>query len=228
VEPKSVIDVGCGTGVWLSVFKEYGIEDIWGVDGEYVAKETLEIPEERFIPSDLGRPFHSKRKFDLVVSLEVAEHLPRQSAETFVGSLTGLGPVVLFSAAIPYQGGSQHLNEQWQGYWADLFRERGYVGIDCLRRRIWSNEEVEFWYCQNTIVFAAQGQLENHPLLKKEHELSYTLPLSMVHPRLYLAQNEKTSLRQRLLGDLKRTVPAGAKKIVRTAMAEGYRRTLRR
>jgi hypothetical protein len=96
----------------------------WGVDGEYVNIKTLAIPEERFIPYDLKRPYRIDRAFDLVVSLEVAEHLPADCAETLVDSLTGLGSVVLFSAAIPYQGGEHHINEQWPEYWIRLFHSK--------------------------------------------------------------------------------------------------------
>lgn len=185
VQPKSVIDVGCGTGEWLSVFKEQGVEDIWGVDGSYLPQKLLKIPEERFIPFDLKQPVHMDRKFDLVVSLEVAEHLPSECAETLVGSLTELGLVVLFSAAIPYQGGENHPNEQWPEYWAKRFRDKGYVVIDCLRRKIWGNEQVQPWYAQNTFIFAAQEHLEKQPALSKEYELPAP-PLSIVHPKTYL------------------------------------------
>ena len=121
LQPASVVDVGCGTGAWLSVFKEQGIRDILGVDGDYVNLDSMFIPKEAFQPHDLTRPLKINRKFDLVVSLEVAEHLPSNCAETFVESLTGLGSVVIFSAAIPYQGGQNHVNEQWQDYWKKLF-----------------------------------------------------------------------------------------------------------
>jgi 2-polyprenyl-3-methyl-5-hydroxy-6-metoxy-1,4-benzoquinol methylase len=91
VHPGSVIDVGCGLGTWLSVFEEHGIDDILGLDGDYVDRTRLETPEERYLPFDLEKPFRIDRQFDLVVSLEVAEHLPGECAGTFVDSLTRLG-----------------------------------------------------------------------------------------------------------------------------------------
>src|SRR5437879_11690773 len=97
---KSVIDVGCGVGTWLSVFREYGVEDFYGIDGDYVDRKMLQIPEERFLAFDLTKPIQLDRQFDLVVSLEVAEHLPDRCADMFVDALPRLGPVILLSAAI--------------------------------------------------------------------------------------------------------------------------------
>ena len=113
IRPRSVIDVGCGSGTWLAVCQEFGVEDILGVDGDYVDEKILTIPKSRFSPRDLRKPFQIGRRFDLVLSLEVAEHLPAESAGSFIDSLTAHGDVVLFSAAIPHQGGMRHLNEQW-------------------------------------------------------------------------------------------------------------------
>lgn len=104
LHPRSVIDVGCGDGTWLSVFRRHGVREILGIDREYVTGEILEIPEKEFLPHDLRFPLSVDREFHLVVSLEVAEHLPGACAETFVDSLTHLGPAILFSAAIPLQG----------------------------------------------------------------------------------------------------------------------------
>ncbi len=187
IQPKHVIDIGCGLGTWLSVFKEHGVEDIWGVDSQPVDRKMLQIPPDRFLSFDLTQPFHMDRQFDLVVSLEVAEHLPGECAEIFVSSLTGLGPIVLFSAAIPFQAGRHHVNEQWPEYWAELFQKKDYITIDCLRRRIWQNENVEWWYAQNILLFVARQHMEGQPLLKREFELVSTTPLSIVHPRKYLA-----------------------------------------
>jgi SAM-dependent methyltransferase len=187
VQPRSIIDIGCGAGTWLSVFKEFGIEDICGVDGDYVDAKILKIPKEHFLPLDLSKAFRLDRQFDLVLSLEVAEHLPPESAGIFIDSLTRLGPVILFSAAIPHQGGTQHLNEQWPGYWMEFFQHRGYVVIDCIRKRIWQNTNVESWYAQNVLMFVQKGYLDTHPLLKNEFENTAISQLSIVHPRKYLS-----------------------------------------
>ena len=116
LRPESVVDVGCGVGSWLAVFREHGIEAFLGVDGAYVDGDLLQIPLEKFLPPDLSKPLQLDRRFDLAVSLEVAEHLPEECAATFVASLVALAPVVAFSAAISHQGGHQNVNEQWPGH----------------------------------------------------------------------------------------------------------------
>ncbi|MEG4092162.1 methyltransferase domain-containing protein [Microcoleus sp. Pol12B4] len=185
VQPKSVVDVGCGTGGWLAVFKELGIQDYLGIDGEYVDLKMLQIPQENFLAFDLKQPLPIDKKFDLVVSLEVAEHLPFEVAEMFVNSLTRLGEVVLFSAAIPFQGGVNHINEQWPDYWVNIFQKQGYAVADCLRKKIWNNPKVEFWYAQNILVFAQQSCLEKYPLLAKEVRETTIDRLAIVHPTAY-------------------------------------------
>jgi SAM-dependent methyltransferase len=186
VQPRHVIDVGCGLGTWLSVFKEFGIDDIWGIDGSWIDKTAIEIPTQRFLEADLTTPFRLERQFDLVVSLEVAEHLPSQSANTFIDSLVNLGPLVLFSAAIPFQGGTQHVNEQWPDYWVEHFQHRGYLAIDCIRKKIWENDNIAFYYAQNTLMFARNDYLEMNPILKREYQSTHFPILSLVHPRKYL------------------------------------------
>jgi SAM-dependent methyltransferase len=194
VHPKSVVDVGCGVGTWLSVFAENGVKDILGVDGDWVDKGLLHIPQDSFSCKDLSRPLYVGRQFDLVVSLEVAEHLPNSSAETFVNSLTGLGPVILFSAAIPLQRGVNHVNEQWPDYWAKLFNNRGYVVVDAVRARIWQNERVDCWYAQNILMFVDKPKLEEYPSLKKAHGLTDMNQLSIVHPKLFLLRAEPKNM----------------------------------
>ncbi len=188
LQPKRVIDVGCGLGTWLSVFQEYGVEDILGVDSDYVDVRMLKIPQEYFLAHDLVKPLNIDQHFDLVISLEVAEHLPRESAEQFVDTLVKLGSAVLFSAAVPYQPGDAHLNGQWPDYWINFFHQKGYVVLDGLRMKIWQNENVEWWYSQNMFLFVKESYLENYPLLKEELSNSNMASLSLIHPKLYLLQ----------------------------------------
>ncbi len=55
LKPKSVVDIGCGTGTWLSVFyNDYNVNDILGIDGAYVSKDYLLIPKEFFKELDLN------------------------------------------------------------------------------------------------------------------------------------------------------------------------------
>src|SRR6185295_6931420 len=112
VKPKSVVDFGCGLGMWLSVWEEGGCE-IRGVDGKWVDREQMAISADRFTPHDLSQPIVLDRQFDLAMSVEAAEHLMPECARGFVASLTRAAPVVLFSASIPHQPGEDHLNCQW-------------------------------------------------------------------------------------------------------------------
>jgi SAM-dependent methyltransferase len=186
LQPASVIDVGCGLGAWLAVFREKGIEDVLGVDGEYVDTVQLGIPRDRFLVHDLSAPLTMSRSFDMVLSLEVAEHLPEESAGVFIGSLVNLAPVVVFSAAIPHQGGTHHVNERWPEYWTGLFAARGYEVIDCLRWEIWNDADVEWWYRQNMLVFGARDFVARHPVLREELEATDPDQLSVVHPGCFL------------------------------------------
>jgi SAM-dependent methyltransferase len=185
-KPSTVIDIGCGVGTWLSVFTEFGVTDVWGIDGEYVDRTLLQIPQERFLPYDLTIPIHLGRRFDLVLCLEVAEHLPADSAPILIDSLVGLGPVIVFSAAIPYQGGTHHVNEQWPEYWARHFSAKGYAPVDYLRRQIWQCYDVEWWYAQNILLFVERDYLNSNSFLRQEAENTPLSPLSLVHPVKYL------------------------------------------
>lgn len=186
-KPKSVVDLGCGIGSWLSVFRKLGIEDIFGVDGDWVKKEMLVIPPEKFLALDLKKNFCLERQFDLAISLEVAEHLPPSSALLFVKSLASTAPVIFFSAAIPFQGGVNHLNEQWPDYWEHYFREEGYIVIDCIRKRIWQNNDVDYFYAQNSLVFVKPEVIDINPSIKIKYDKTIPQMLSLVHPRRYLS-----------------------------------------
>lgn len=159
---RSVVDVGCGVGGWLKEFERRGVTDLLGIDGDYLPRHLLKIPSDKFMPYDLAELEDVGRRFDLACSLEVAEHLPERCAERFVSVLVKAAPVVLFSAAIPGQGGRDHINERWQSYWAGLFDRHGYVGVDCIRPSIFHHEGVKWWYRQNLLVFCEPDRRPPH------------------------------------------------------------------
>lgn len=155
---ESVADFGCGQGAWLNVWRAAGVA-VLGVDGPYVDRSRLLIEPAEFHAADLGEPIDLGRRFGLVQSLEVAEHLPREKARQFVDTLCRHGSCVLFSAAVPGQGGEQHINEQPLSYWRRLFGDNGYAAIDYLRPLIFADREVQWWYRYNTLLYVKEDHI---------------------------------------------------------------------
>jgi SAM-dependent methyltransferase len=163
IDVKSVTDFGCGQGVWLSEWKAVGALDVIGLDGDYVDRDELLITMQEFRGTDLRQPIDLGRTFDLVQSLEVAEHLPEACADTFVDSLVRHGTIVLFSAAMPGQLGENHVNEQPYSYWRDKFAARGYALLDAVRPILNGNRGVMFYYRYNCMLFVRQDRLASLP-----------------------------------------------------------------
>ena len=181
IELNSVIDIGCGLGAWLSEFRRRGVRDVLGFDGDYIDRSFLAVSQDRFRALDLAQPFNLDETADLAISLEVAQHLPATSAQSFIRSLTEIAPVVLFSSAAPAQGGVHHINEQWPDYWAERFDACGFAAVDCVRDRIWNNENVAWWYAQNIMFFLDRERLSECPALTEAGITSFIRQL--VHPR---------------------------------------------
>lgn len=189
VGPESIVDFGCGDGTWLAAATRLGATDVQGVDGGWVSAETLQIPKSRFRAVDLASPLDLGRRFDLAFCLEVAEHLPASAAPELVRTLTSHAPVVLFSGAIPFQGGEDHINEAWPSHWRSLFEAQGFACLDMLRGTIWEDPEVELWYRQNLLLFASCAHVSAHSDLA----VADLTPLDVVHPSMFLAAvSEKT------------------------------------
>jgi SAM-dependent methyltransferase len=193
LSPRRVVDVGCGVGTWLQAACELGAEQVLGLDGDYIDRDRLRIPATNFIAVDMERqdlpgafPPHHLPPFDLVMCLEVVEHLPADRAARFVQQLTRLGDIVLFSAAVPFQGGIHHVNEQWPEYWALLFAAQGYQCIDPLRRLLWYCDDIEWWYAQNALLFVREGSAALARVPAGPTDV--LAPLALVHPQNLLFQ----------------------------------------
>lgn len=180
--PKRLLDVGCGVGTFLHAFAAAGATDLLGLEGEWLERKHIVIDPDRVHRHDLREPLPETGRFDLVISLEVAEHLPPNRAASFVAELCDRGPAVLFSAAIPLQGGVGHLNEQWPSWWAELFAAERFRPVDGVRPAIWSDEAVATWYRQNTVLYLHP----DHPASENATFVDDLAALDLVHPKLYL------------------------------------------
>jgi len=183
---ESVLDIGCGHGDWLRVALDRGITDVLGCDGPWTDAAQLVIPSVNFRCELLDRPLDFGRKFDLILCTEVAEHLPRVHAAHLVQTITAHTDLVFFGAAIPYQGGYRHINEQWQSWWATHFKEKDFVAFDLIRPVVW-NEPIDFWYKQNNLIYirASRGDFLERAQAAAIRLASAAVRFDVVHPDKY-------------------------------------------
>ncbi|MEA2931154.1 MAG: hypothetical protein QOG38_3582 [Hyphomicrobiales bacterium] len=184
LRPASVLDVGCGLGAWIAVLQSRGIADVRGIDGPWLNLKDAVCDPSVLQVTDLEAGFDLGRRFDLVICLEVAEHLSPQAAERFVESLARHSSAILFSAAIPFQGGHHHVNERFLSYWTTLFGKHAFQPLDIVRGRIWHDQEVVWWLRQNIVLFAHNDLIESNEKLKRVAE--HRTPVSVVHPDVYM------------------------------------------
>jgi len=185
VPVRSVVDFGAGAGAWLCAWQRLGVADVVGVDGDYVQPTALMIPAERFVAANLAVPVRLRRAFDLVQSLEVAEHLSPSAAVTFIDNLVAHGDVILFSAAAPGQGGEYHVNERPYDYWRALFDERGYAMFDPIRLRVVDDLRVEPWYRYNTFLYVNRRLVPSVTDDLTSTLIAWDQPIPDLSPRLY-------------------------------------------
>lgn len=165
-QPASIVDFGCGRGAWLSAFAALGAKRLVGLDGPWNSQSDLVDQAIEFRPADLNEGVAvgpAAERFDLAMSLEVAEHLRPESSANVVRSLCGLSDVVMFGAAFLHQGGSDHINLRLPSFWAGLFAEQDYAVFDYFRPHSWGLEHVPFFYQQNTYLYVRN----EHPLAQK-------------------------------------------------------------
>lgn len=179
VNIHSCVDFGCGVGTWLFAVKNHvKAVDVLGMDFGEPVKEQLKIDPEEYRKKDLSNPIILDKTYDLCISLEVAEHIKQESADIFVENLAKASDIVLFSAALPGQGGTEHVNEQRLTYWVEKFTQRGFELYDVIRPYIWYDEAIEPWYRQNMVLFCKKGKNIIEP------EKTGNFPVDIVHPRI--------------------------------------------
>lgn len=200
IEPKSIIDVGCGVGSWLNEWKKFGNKKVEGFDGSFVSNDLILLDKTEFTQIDINNKLPQRPKVDLVICLEVAEHLSAYRADSFIHELTEYADVILFSAAIEGQEGTHHVNEQFLSYWIELFKKRNYTCIDCVRPAIWNDDQVMWWYRQNIVMFIKTNSEKINELIK----LPSFEGVDIVHKELYSYKLNKLRLMESRLHSFKK------------------------
>lgn len=153
-EPESVIDFGCAVGAHLEPFHKNNIA-VQGVEGNKKGIEYAVIPKKYISHHDLRKPFDSNRKYDLAISIEVAEHIPQQFDDVYVNSICASASNIVITAAPPGQGGTHHVNEQPNEYWIDKFERRGFSYRENANKELAAQFEVSnsTWVEENLLIF---------------------------------------------------------------------------
>lgn len=181
---ESVLDLGCGIGSWLRGFASGGRREVFGVEGERLEPQYLEVDPDLIVQADLSERLDLHRRFDLVICLEVAEHIPAEAAETLIDNCVRHADVVLFSAAIPGQQGQHHVNEQLPEYWVGQFASQSYIAFDVIRPHIWNDRNIPIWYRQNALLLVRDDLPVVLQLHAEANRLAAATPLNRAHPDL--------------------------------------------
>ncbi len=219
INPKKVVDIGCGRGPWLKAFSDSGSKELVGIDGDWVRQEDMLDKKIKFHSIDFSsnvikNPIN--KKFDLAMSLEVAEHLKPEQADTFINYLTSFSDTILFSAAFSGQGGTDHFNERPHSYWAKIFIKKGYLPYDLFRSKVWDNQEIEVWYRQNTFLYLKSNSTLAKVFKEKGiQSISEISLMNCIHPDLYQLRVEDCKrLTQSILKLRKSTIAGLIKRIL--------------
>jgi SAM-dependent methyltransferase len=202
IDPKSVLDVGCGSGAWSRAFLENDVSSLRAIDGGY-ARSALLIDDGHFTPVNLASFDGNLGTFDLVACIEVAEHLNADRASGFVELLCKHSPAILFSAAPPGQGGTHHVNEQPLSYWVEHFAKRGYRLFDIIRPAFWHDETVQWWHRQNMVIFADKNNQGLIDILEQKRDVTSAF-IDVVHPDALKAKMQLSAVADNALNRMRR------------------------
>jgi len=154
-QPASVIDFGCGTGIYLQALARHDIE-VMGIDASPAAVKNFRLRPDQIIIKDLTQPLLLGKKYDCALCFEVAEHIPHEYSENLIANLCRVSDLIIFSAAAKGQGGIGHINEQAPEFWRPLFEQHGFACLEAetmrLKNYLKANHAV-FWLANNILIF---------------------------------------------------------------------------
>ncbi len=189
--PKSVIDFGCGRGIWLDVANKHGVAKVVGLDGDWNRCKQINSNIEFIELKD-----HKKVagcKYDLAISFEVFEHLEMEFCIELIETMTQCSDIIIFSAAFISQRGTLHINEQYPSFWAKKFISKGFQVYDIFRPKFWGNSRVDFCYQQNMFLYINQDR-NDYVKLFEQCKLENLAFMDTMHPGIYLNRSGRDAI----------------------------------
>lgn len=122
--PNSVVDIGCGTGLYLSQFKciQYGFD----ISPDAFDPEVIQVERGLVDIRDLTQPMNVNIKSDLAICLEVVEHIGSENADILIENISKWSDTIVMTAAPPGQAGLNHVNCQPMSYWEEKMAKYGF------------------------------------------------------------------------------------------------------
>lgn len=153
-EVITVLDLGCGMGAWSAVVESDESKSVQLVDHPSVPKSNLLVKnKDNFLGIDLDKELPPSARWDLIICIEVLEHFSTKRALELKDFIISCTDLVLFSAAIPGQGGVGHINCQRHSYWHHQFKQAGFKYYDGFKSAIVHDESIPFWIRQNLFIY---------------------------------------------------------------------------
>lgn len=183
IRPISIADIGCGSGQWTKEFISNGVKRAYAFDAFASPCWGVADNSVDFQKIDLEDCVADFPDVELVCWLEVAEHLSKSSCNRILSYIVERTDAILFSCAVPGQGGTGHISERRLSDWVSDFKEFGFCCQDILRPRFWNDENISWWYRQNAVIFAKENSVASNAIR------SFRLPtfrgMDLIHPDLF-------------------------------------------
>lgn len=152
--PNSFLDIGGGAGSWCAAAKNLGVQRVRLVDACPPNQVIPELSQEEQVQANLEEGIPNQGQFDLVICIEVIEHLTDHAASRLIKQMTSFSNFILFSAAIPGQGGIGHISERLHEYWHNKFSQFKFDKYDVIRPMLISRSDISSIHRQNLFIYA--------------------------------------------------------------------------
>lgn len=172
--PASLLDIGGGAGSWCATAKDLGVQRVCLVDACPPNQVIPELSHDEQVQANLEAGIPNMGRFDLAICIEVIEHLTDDAANRLIGQMASCTNFVLFSAAIPGQGGIGHISERFHDYWHAKFSLFQFETYDVVRPMLISSSDIASIHRQNLFLYAKKGcahSLADLPQICEDMEL---------------------------------------------------------